>query len=277
MFGERYANCPVCGSVAISTALQRRYFDIAFNFDACADCGLTFQNPPLSASALRDLYRRSDYFNAAYSQYATRDRARTLHAHKRLDRIMALTGLRGGRHLDIGSATGFCGVASRAKRFQVTCIEPDQDMVDYGRKNYGLKFQAAIFEEAELDPPYDLVTMWGTDSHLLHPLKSYQRIGEALRPGGVFAMNYQRFDHWLRRIFPEMKVSWNTLHQWTDRSFDTMLSRVGLRLVDRSTEWQSTNAGHIARAVKIAAPAFLDGVRFTVPAVSFPMIVAVKR
>jgi SAM-dependent methyltransferase len=275
MFLDRYRSCPLCDSHAIGLELRRSFHGVEVHFERCASCNLFFQNPRLSNEAIRELYRTTNYFDGgAYSDYVKLDPIRIAHSHKRIDLIERVSGIRNGRLLDIGSANGFFGVAALERGYAVTCVEPDANMAAFGRTHYGLDFRISIFEEAELDPPYDVITLWGTDSHFLHPLRSFERLASLLRPGGIFVMNYQRFDHWLRWIFPKIKIDWNVMYNWTDQSFDFMLGRVGLNLLDRRMEWQQTTIDHIARAIHSRVQSSIRRLTVKVPTVSYCMIVA---
>src|SRR5262245_55712529 len=105
MFGDPYTTCPLCGSGRIAPRLQRRYHGIDIAWSDCGDCSLFFQNPRLSGAAIRRLYATTGYFAAAYGDYFKNDPIRIANGRRRLDLIQRVTGVAGGRLLDIGSAT----------------------------------------------------------------------------------------------------------------------------------------------------------------------------
>jgi SAM-dependent methyltransferase len=253
-------------------------------WDRCIDCSLVFQNPRLDATAIATLYRSQDYFgrrcpsySAAYVDYVRYDRARIEQGRRRMRRIVEISGIRGGRLLDVGSASGFFGVAARERGFDVTCIEPDVDLASYGRKAYGLTFLADTLENCSLEPEcYEVITVWGASSVLLHPLRSFEQLVRALKPGGVLAMTTQDFDHWIRRIFPRLMIGWNVMFNLSSRSLDLLIRKLGLRLLYRRLEWQIVAVDHIFRVLRVRAPAAARFGVIAVPAVSFPLIIARK-
>jgi hypothetical protein len=61
----------------------------------------------------------------------------------------------------------------------------------------------------------------------------------ALKPDGVLAMNYQDFDHWIRRVLPRLKVGWNVMFNQTGRPVDFLLQKLTLTLLYRGLECQT--------------------------------------
>jgi len=227
---------------------------------------------------LHTLYGSSNYFSGgAYRDYMRDDWIRIAQGQRRIKRIVARTGIAGGRLLDVASASGFFGVAARSVGFDVTCIEPDEKLARMGREAYGLLIIAATVEDCELEPAaYDIVTIWGADVHFLHPVHSIEKLVTALKPGGVLALTYQASDHWIRRIFPRMMTGWHMIYNHTDRSFEATLRRLGLELVSRELEWQTVTVDHICRLLRLNAPGWLRVGVVRAPAISFRTVIARK-
>jgi hypothetical protein len=253
-------------------------------WDRCEDCTLVFQNPRLAESAISGLYRSENYFgregssnSAAYVDYVRYDPIRIKQGRRRMGRILDVTGVHRGRLLDVGSASGFFGVAAREAGFDVTCIEPDAQLASYGSREYGLPFLVNTLEKCSLGyENYDVITVWGTNAVFLHPLRSFAQLVAALKPGGVLAMNTQDFHHWIRRIFPRLMVGWNVMFNLSNRSSDVLMEKLGLKLVHRGLEWQTVVSDHVFRVLRVRAPAGFRKIVLKVPAVSFPLIIARK-
>jgi SAM-dependent methyltransferase len=278
-FGPAYDGCPLCGGQGFAESHALAAHGLALRWDRCLRCTLVFQNPPLTPEAVRQLYTQSCYFEHAYHNYTDHDTLRLVQSNARLDRIERTTKRAGGRLLDVGSASGFFGAAARERGYTVTCIEPDEAMAAYGREHYGLDIRACPLEACQDIPAesFDLVTLWGTDSHFAHAVEGFERLAELLRPGGFLAMNYQDFSHPIRRILPGIKVAWNALFNLSDASFAKLMDRIGLVVVERvATEWQVATADHICRVIRLPAPRFAERIRLSVPAVSFRWVLARK-
>lgn len=283
-FIERYAACPVCATASLQSDFRVDVLGLHLTWDRCGSCGLVFQNPRLSESTLAMLYAKTAYFGkdtsnplSGYVDYVKNDPIRIAQSHRRIERIKNVTGIQTGRLLDIGSASGFFGYAAQQQGFDVTCVDPDQDLSEFGRKNYGLKFLTVTFDQCSLEPnSFDVITLWGTDSHFMHPLESFAKLEQLLKPGGLMCMNYQDFGHWVRLIFPNLKANWNALYNLTDRSFDEIMSRTGMSLVYRGLEWQTVTFDHIFRLLHFRTPPLVGNKPISLPAVSFRFVIAKK-
>ncbi len=285
-FIEAYTHCPLCGSSRRAPDFTFDVDDCTIRWERCGDCHLVFQNPRLTEASLTHLYRTTNYFgakadrNAAYSDYTKADPIRINQSRRRISWITKRSGLSKGRLLDVGSASGFFAVAAREAGFDATCIEPDPDLAEFGRRTYGLRFlSGGQLEACDLQAGhFDLITLWGTDSQFLHPVELYVKLVAALRPGGVLALNYQAFDHWIRKLFPGMKTGWNVIYNHTDRSFDILMERVGLSLVARELEWQTVTVDHACRVLRLKrVPMILRHGTVRLPAISVRIAMARKR
>ena len=284
-FIDRYKTCPLCDSTELVPAHTIRFSSDNLSWDRCTNCTLVFQNPRLSESSIRALYIATDYFgrqpqtnSAAYMDYVRYDPIRIEQSRRRMIRVINAGGIRAGRLLDVGSATGFFGVAAREAGFDVTCIEPDIELANYGSKEYGLTFINDNFENCALRHEwYDVVTLWGTHAVLLHPLRSFEQLALALKPGGLLAMNVQDFHHWIRRIFPRLMTGWNVMFNLSSRSLNVLMQKLDFAVIDQSMEWQLITLDHLFRVLRLRGPSVLRPIVVKVPAVSFPVVIARKR
>jgi SAM-dependent methyltransferase len=253
-------------------------------WDRCRDCRLVFQNPRLAEQALYELYRTNDYFVhkrsshfAAYSKYVQYELIRVEQSRKRLSRVIDIGDVQRGRLLDIGSASGFFGAAAKEAGFDVTCVERDDELASYGRWHYELNFLINTIEGCSLEcEGFDVVTLWGTDAVLLHPLHSFQKLVAALRPGAVLAINSQDFDHWIRWFFPRIMMGWNVMFNFSRRSRDVLMQKLGLTLIHRGLEWQTVALDHLFRVMRLPVPSPFRRGSVIMPAISFPLIIARK-
>jgi hypothetical protein len=283
-FVDRYSNCPLCGGGRLSRSHRCDTYGIGLTWDRCHECSMVFQNPRLTEKALLGLYAASDYFGrkgdnkfGAYANYIHADPIRIEQSRRRMSRLMSVAQIREGRLLDVGSASGFFGVAATEAGFQVTCVEPDGELASYGRDLYRLDFRVGTVESCSLEREhFDIVTLWGTVSVLLHPLHSFETLVGALKPGGILAMNYQDFDHWIRLFFPGLMVGWNVMFNLTGRSLQVLLQRLGLTLLHHGPEWQTVAVDQLFRLLRLSAPSFVRKGSVRVPAISFPVVIARK-
>jgi SAM-dependent methyltransferase len=280
-FAKEYNSCPLCDHTNILPNFSINVGNTRLRWSACDACGLTFQNPRISSESLSELYQTMDYFGradghaAAYSDYVRYEPIRLAQSRRRLAEIKKVTGVVVGRLLDVGSASGFFGAAAKEQGFEVLCVEPDRELADFGRNHYGLRFEVAAIEGCSLQPStFDLITIWGTDSHFIHPLHSFEQLVAALKTGGILAFNYQAFDHWIRWLAPSVKRRWNVIYNHTDRSIDILLQKIGATLLLRKLEWQTVSVDHFCRQLSVPPPQLIKHVHLRVPAVSYRFVVA---
>jgi SAM-dependent methyltransferase len=284
-FIEPYASCPICASHSLQPAFDLEEFGTRVHWDRCTNCTLTFQNPRLAAETITDIYASNLYWGGAdrkvdspYHDYEQKDGLRLRQSRKRLAKIMAVTGLRAGRLLDVGCATGSFAAAAQEHGFLASGIEPSERMAKIGRERYRLAIRQSVLEECELDAEaYDIVTLWGTDSHFLNPHDGFARLADALKPGGILALNYQDYSHWIRLIFPRIKRRWNALFLLSEKSLRHLFAQLNLEILHHKLEWQSTTVDHIGRVLRCKPPGFLAGLSLKAPAVSFRMVIARKQ
>jgi len=281
-FRDIRAACPLCGSTTLSHEFNLNFYATGLSWDRCKSCSLVFQNPQLSTQGLRGLYKASSYFGgsalSAYDDYVANDPGRIAQSYRRLDLIRSRTGISGGALLDIGSASGFFGYAAKQRGFDVTCVEPDDAMCAVGRSKYDLDMRTDTLET--FDPKgrlYDIVTLWGTDSHFENALEGFRKINSMLKPSGILAMNYQNFDHPIRVVFPGIKQSFSASYNLSAKSMKMLMDKSGFAIRWSRTEWQQATLGHIAHITKIRIPQRMKEIQVRVYAISFNVVLAERK
>lgn len=190
LLGPRHAECPVCGGHALAARLelgdlyQRK--PGRFTLERCGDCGLVFQNPPVTPEGL-DLYYRDFYDGVGEEQTELAfGSQRASYAH-RVAWVAARHQPR--RWLDVGGGHGhFCLVARRtwpAATFDAidlaTSIEEAErrGWVDHGMRG---RFPDVAPRLAEA---YDVVSMHHYLEHTRDPAAEIEAARTVLEPGGL--------------------------------------------------------------------------------------------
>ncbi len=90
-------------------------------------------------------------------------------------------------------------------------------------------------------------------------------------------MNYQNFDHPIRRVIPSIKVRWNVNYNLSDRSFNVLMQKIGLTVVDlQYNEWQRISIDHLSHVLGLNVPHFLCHLTLSCPAISFRSALVLK-
>ncbi len=280
-FAPKVSVCLACGSSELHPAFSLKLSDMPISWDSCRRCGLTFQNPRIEKDCMGEIYASETYWgksNASGSSYGgyQGDKVRLKQSQQRLNTIQKITGMTRGELLDIGCASGFFMHVCKQQGFNVIGLDPSPQMAKWAEELYGVKVLCSTLEEIELPAAkYDLVTLWGTDSHFYDPAAGFRKIAGALKPGGYLAMNYQDFSHWIRRIFPGIKKSWNAIYNLTPQALRVIFDAAGLEMIQVLPEWQWTSLSHILRTLKYPGTMPWDMTMY-VPAVSYRIVIARK-
>jgi len=159
----------------------------------CLRCGMRFVSPRPTAEATSAIYDEhyfdgtGDFGNRAedggYQATATGYVARARHIVKWL---MELTGLNGGRWLDIGCGPGYLVSVVNELGFQGVGVDISPDAVRYGRESLGLDLHEATGEQVSevVQGPFTVISMVDTLFHLREPRGVLEQVAALLAPGG---------------------------------------------------------------------------------------------
>lgn len=235
-------------------------------------------NPPITPAEMLTVYNTAAYWNDAYANYVDGEAVRVLNSRVRMASIAShLPG--SGRWLDIGCATGSFSVVAKESGYDVIGVDPAAEMIRFGRERYGLDLRATTIEEFDAGPAvFDVVSLWGTDSHFYDVRETFAKIVRLLKPGGHFAFSYQDYDHWIRVLFPRIKQNVNVYYNFTRRSLRLFLKQLGLIVLDERMEIQVTQLRRVTRTIRIGEKLLSrwDGLQLRIPAMSFYTVVAKK-
>jgi SAM-dependent methyltransferase len=164
--------------------------------------------------------------------------------------LVALSELRPGRVLDVGSGRGDLAVVLDQKGWRVTGVEPSEAACIDARRR-GLEFECGTLADVavRLDPGYDAVVFQHSLEHVTEPLEDLARTRKLLRSGGILLISVPNFDCWQRKRFGS---SWFHLDLPRHRShfsaagLDRLVRRVGFQPIGLTT---STNADGLPMSV----------------------------
>jgi 2-polyprenyl-3-methyl-5-hydroxy-6-metoxy-1,4-benzoquinol methylase len=279
-FGPFKAACPICAHDRLRDDFTRTLNEgLVLHWHRCRRCGFTFMNPPLAPTEMKKIYNTPAYWNdGSYVAYLQGETVRVLNSRRRLASLGRYLPGR-GRWLDIGCATGSFAVVAQQAGYTVVGIDPAEEMVRRGRDWYDLDLRATTIEEFDVgDGSFDVVSLWGVDSHFFDVRDAFGKIVRWLTPGGHVVFNYQDYDHWIRRLFPQIKQNVNVYYNFTRRSLRMFLPQVGLRLLAEWTEGQMTQLRRITRTLGVGEKLLSrwDSARVLVPTISFYTVVVEK-
>ena len=177
----------------------------AFTLQRCTRCGLMYLNPRPTPNSIGMFYP-PDY--APYRPPVEDERLavmRFMRRRKLIKRrklIEQYGGLKQGRILDVGCATGLFLREMQLVGWQVVGIEPIQSAAEFARQRFGLE----IFEGSLRDAPFssgsfDVLTFWDVLEHTFSPRTDLSEAARLLKPGGLLAINIPNWDSFDRQQF----------------------------------------------------------------------------
>lgn len=165
--GPDYGVCPRSGAVYYLAAESKTYEGDYFLSEYAAQYGRTYVE---DESHLRDLARRRLSLPGSPVQQSTNDSAE--------DRP---------RLLEIGCAAGFFLDEARRAGYRCEGLEVSEFAADYGRQQLNLEIQTASFLDVPLEAEaYDVIAAFYVIEHFAQQRTVFQKIADALKPGGAF-------------------------------------------------------------------------------------------
>lgn len=179
--------CPMCDSARVRVRFQKIFRDKPYSLACCSDCDQNFCVPQLSADEIATFYE-GDYHTGLRSEDGTDKRFGAKFARYR-DWILEF--VKGGRSLDIGTATGLFPSLLKQAGFEAEGLELNQESAQWGESHYGVKIWTCRLERIDRDrASYDLISMTDVLEHMENPLHFLGRVREYLKPGGFVLVTF---------------------------------------------------------------------------------------
>lgn len=147
-----------------------------------------------------------------------------------------------GRWLDVGFGDGAAMFVADEFGFDVTGIDVRSDVVD-SMAGYGYAVEVATVDDVE--PGWDVVSMFDTLEHVADPVAEVRRVFELLEPGGVFALSCPNMGStaWETLDAEGRNPYWAELehyHNFTRERLAALLVECGFRVVgfDIPNRWR---------------------------------------
>jgi SAM-dependent methyltransferase len=218
-------NCNLCGSTehrfVYSMPDVHFHRDEWFDVVECAKCGLGSVNPRPGPNEI------GKYYPETFYQYFDHDVA--WHLNRYAEEARYLAGVEGaGRSLlDIGCANGDFPRFMRDKGWQVEGVEisaNSKPIADF--QVYRQDFSTLAINE----PRYDAITAWAVLEHVHDPMAYFAKVGQLLKPGGLFVFLVTNFDSLSSKsLFREDPP--RHLYFFTKATVKRYLERAGLEFV----------------------------------------------
>jgi len=217
--------CPACGGAAIAP----RFVKGALQYAGCDTCGTLFQSPVVKRELLVDIYRNSEV-----SSLGERIRLQTFESRKKVkfapiyDRYRDI--LQSGMLLDIGCSWGyFMEYVVEHGKMRVEGIELNVNTArSVAREKNFTVYDRDIREIDGLEGRYDVISCWGTLTHIVAPHEFLVRCRDALKPGGrllISTPNSEGFEYIIGAAHHTFQLTCPTI--FSARGLEALLIRIG--------------------------------------------------
>ena len=165
----------------------RELFQInGYSIKECTVCKHRFTNPKSDISNHINENYDDDYFfggKTGYPNYLEEKDILISHGERYAKIINKIQSP--GRILDVGAAAGFLLQGFINEGWNGKGIEPNQQMVDFGRDNYNLELEKSTLEDFTTADKFDLVTLIQVIGHFHNIDKSISNISNLLSKNGL--------------------------------------------------------------------------------------------
>ncbi len=236
----------------------------------CRSCGLIYLNPRPDRAEMGSYYP-AEY--GAYRKAVEDERLRIMRwvRRRKLDHLRRVierySGLRKGRVLDVGCATGLFLHEMALAGWQATGVEPSPFAARYARERFGLDVHEGLLEGVDLPSGFfDVVTYWDVLEHTFAPRAELTRINRLLRRGGLLAVNVPNWRSPDRWIFGPYWIGFDPprhLYVFTRATLTRLLEETGFRpaawacvmptyfaFTASVARWSAATGWRVARVVK---------------------------
>lgn len=172
----------------------------------CDRCGLLFDNPRPSASAIQDFYSRESQYDGWLAELSERDRL----WRRRLAKMLGANPKRGAL-LDVGAGIGQFLNHARSVFENVTGTEVSSSAIEIAYERYGLNLVEGNLEDiSSLNKKFSVVTAFHVLEHVPFPGKFLSRCFNLLEEGGLLVLAVPNDVHTvgsrLRRLFRLFRI-----------------------------------------------------------------------
>jgi SAM-dependent methyltransferase len=234
--------CNLCGSSesTLVYTLNDMIHPLPGEFDLrrCQRCGLMYLSPRPTPQSI-GAYYPPDY--TPYRPPVEDERfglmrwMRRRKLAKRRTLIERYSGLKQGRVLDVGCATGLFLHEMQLAGWSAVGVEPIQSAADFARRRFGLDvFQGMLGDAPFESDSFDVITFWDVLEHTFSPKDELAHAARLVKPGGLVAINVPNWDSFDRKPYGRYWQGFDTprhLYVFSRETLTAMLSQAGFRVL----------------------------------------------
>jgi 2-polyprenyl-3-methyl-5-hydroxy-6-metoxy-1,4-benzoquinol methylase len=235
--------CDLCGTngapVLYTLTDTLHHLPGEFTLRRCVKCGLLYLSPRPTLKSIRQ------YYPPDYSPYrppiederfALMQYMRRRKLIKRRTLIERYTGLKQGRVLDVGCATGLFLHEMQLSGWQTAGVEPVALAAEFARQRFNIDVFQGTLSDAPFTPDsFDVITFWDVLEHTFSPRDELAQTARLIKPGGLVAINVPNWDSFDREFFGPYWQGFDAprhLYVFTRSTLSELLAHAGFHVLD---------------------------------------------
>jgi SAM-dependent methyltransferase len=246
-------NCTVCNS----NKTEFKFLKNGYRIVHCLDCSHLFTDFMLGPKDVEQIYS-DDYFfkgGAGYDDYTLEKNMlikRGEYYAGKMSRWMAP-----GAVLDVGAAAGFILKGFQNKGWQGMGVEPNSNMVEYGKKELGVNIKNGTIETVELEGKFDLIVIIQVIAHIYDLKKSLQQINQSVKLNGHVLIETWNKDSLTAQLFGKRWHEYSppgTLNFFSKKSLNQLMASHGFSAVKGGHPKKNIHSTHAKSLIKHKLP-----------------------
>lgn len=191
-------NCCLCRISKTKKILTVKELNIV----KCLKCGLMYVNPRYTDQHLKMIYNR-EYFLGIGGRHFD-EGWRTKVFQPIVNELILTTGLRSGKILDVGTATGYFLKQCQERGFDVAGVEPSSTASHFAKEQLKLPVKTGTLLTTHWrESAFDIVTMNDVIEHTRNPRRDLTKAYQLLKPGGWLMLTTPNIDSLGFKVFKE--------------------------------------------------------------------------
>ncbi len=193
--------CPVCDTENIGEQFEITDLFLSqeiFELVKCGTCGMVYTNNPPTPAEIGKYYNSEEYLShndkvSGLMSFMYRGARGIMLQYKRKS-VEKISGLKGGKILDIGCGTGHFLLEMRQAGWNVIGVEINDNAREQAKSFAGVE----VMEPSGLNElpakEYDVITLWHVLEHFHDPKNYMKEIRRLLKPGGTCVIALPNID-----------------------------------------------------------------------------------
>jgi SAM-dependent methyltransferase len=152
-----------------------------------------------------------------------------------------------GKMLDVGSAAGFILKGFIEEGWSGVGIEPNPEMVAYGKQNLKLDLSQGSLENYQTAEKFDLITMIQVVAHFYQPVKAFQNAGDLLKKNGMLLIETWNRNSISAKLFGKHWHEYSppsVLHYFSFNGLNNFLKRFGFIKIANGYSLKKISGAH---------------------------------